>query len=122
MGQGDPMIRHSVSKIPEGASLGRLVQTLALCREHGDEFDAAGWADKSFATTPQFGQALRFQKTAVAAGGLNDPSWSALGTSGISNEVLPVLRTTSAFEACRSFGMRQMPFRLRTPRQTDAGT
>jgi HK97 family phage major capsid protein len=113
----------SVSALPPAISLARYAR--ALMQVPGDLDGAAQFAASTWPSTPQVKLALATAfrtKSGIAAGTTTDATWAGpLASSGISDEVLPILRGLSVFDAA-SPKMRQIPFSVTVPRQTATAT
>ena len=106
------MVTRVVSSLPPGTAFARYLKSL----KYGVEFA------QQFRDSPQVSAALgaRLSKAAIAGQTLDDaPDLAAFGI--YDRDVALLLSGVSAFEACRS-RMRELPFDIKVPRQTDAGS
>ena len=108
--------RLPITPLPPGASFARLLKALP----RGTEYAAAQFADTPVVANALSAMITRTTKSAVAGMTTgNQPDLAALGVVDAQTALL--LAGQSAFEAARS-RMREVPFDVMVPRQTDAGT
>ena len=114
----DQLVTRTVSALPAATSFSRFVKCLALGR--GDPAWSRRLAETNCATTPQVAAAFALQKmkAATAPGTSSDATWVGPSTaSGITSDVLQVLRTFSIVGALES-RVRRVPFNTRVPADT----
>jgi HK97 family phage major capsid protein len=109
-----------VSILPTGTAFSRFIMVKAAAR--GDVYTELTLAEK-FKDSPTVYATLELQtKAAVAAGTTTDATWAGpLVVYGIASEALQLLRGASIIGALES-KMRRVPFKVKVPRETGAGT
>ena len=108
-----PMITRPLSPLAPGVPFVRYMK--------GTRYGAE-YARGTFADSPQVAHALEVMRTKAVVGGMTadeNPDLVQLGI--IDSQTRRLLAGQSAFEACRDL-MREVPFQVPAPRQTDAGT
>ena len=107
-----PLVTRPIAANPPGTALARYAKGL----HYGVDF-----ARTEFSDTPEVANALSFLQTKATVGGhalATDPSLEKLGIYDAQTALL--LASDSGFEAARS-RMRELPFSVPVPRQTDGG-